>query len=118
MSENHKEFVTLFYETAYVQHDLEEAAKMMAESYVLNDPSEPTLIQGIEQWKQMQIMYLTAFPDHRLEISHQIAENDFVLTHWFVTGTHITTWIRVRGSRHSIQQRLQGRVSSKASLLK
>jgi steroid delta-isomerase-like uncharacterized protein len=89
MSANNKELVRRFFETAFVQHNLEEAAKMMAASYVLNDPSEPTLVQGIDQWKQMQSMYLSAFPDHHLTISHQLAEDDLVLTHWSVTGTQV-----------------------------
>lgn len=100
---SNKEFVRKFYETAFVLHDLNEAAKMMAQSYVLNDPSEPTLVQGIEQWKEMQRMYLSAFPDYRLTISHQIAENDFVLTHWSVTGTQVNDLPGVPATKKPIE---------------
>jgi hypothetical protein len=33
-------------------------------------------------------MYVTAFPDLHLEIEQQLADGDFVVTRWIVTGTH------------------------------
>jgi steroid delta-isomerase-like uncharacterized protein len=103
MNDNNKDFVRRFYETAYIQHDLDQAAEMLAPSYVLSDPSEPTLVQGIEQWKEMQRMYLSAFPDHRLSILHQIAEGDFVLTHWSISGTHFGDLPGVPATQKPIQ---------------
>ena len=81
-----KELVRRFYETAFGQHNLDGAAQLLAPEYVLKDPAEPSLVQGAGQWKEMQKMYLNAFPNYKFIISHQIAENDFVLTHWLVTG--------------------------------
>ena len=46
-----------------------------------------TTIEGVEAYKQFNLMSFTAFPDLRFTIEDQIAEGDKVVTRWLVSGT-------------------------------
>jgi predicted ester cyclase len=39
-------------------------------------------------WVASAAMFQAAFPDRRLEVLHQVAEGDLVITHQRTTGTH------------------------------
>jgi steroid delta-isomerase-like uncharacterized protein len=47
-----------------------------------------TTIEGVEAYKQFNLMSFTAFPDLRFTIEDQIAEGDKVVSRWLVSGTH------------------------------
>ena len=49
---------------------------------------EPEDIQGPEEARQFLGMYLSAFPDMRVSVEDEIAEDDKVVTRWTIRGTH------------------------------
>jgi predicted ester cyclase len=60
------------------------------EEIMVSDLLEPT--------RQVTHMVLTAFPDYRLTIEEQIAEEDKVATVWTGSGTHQGEWESPAGS--------------------
>jgi len=60
------------------------------EEIMVSDLLEPT--------RQVTHMVLTAFPDYRLTIEEQIAEEDKVATVWSGSGTHQGEWDSPAGS--------------------
>jgi predicted ester cyclase len=60
------------------------------EEIMVSDLLEPT--------RQVTHMVLTAFPDYRLTIEEQIAEEDKVATVWSGSGTHQGEWESPAGS--------------------
>lgn len=84
--------------------------------YKLHFPgiSEPL---NFEDSKKQQTEYNTAFPDTKITIERQIAENDFVLTHVTYDGTHkgVLQGVqpsnkRVKVSGMSLQQIKNGKI--------
>jgi steroid delta-isomerase-like uncharacterized protein len=71
------------------QKRLEAVDAVMTTDFVLYDPTLPSPVQGIEQYKQFVRSYLNAFPDFHLTIEHQLSDGDTVVTRWTATGTHL-----------------------------
>jgi len=44
--------------------------------------------KGPDSVKRLNKMYQQGFPDQQVEIKHQIAEGDIVVTHWTTRGTN------------------------------
>jgi steroid delta-isomerase-like uncharacterized protein len=44
--------------------------------------------RGIEAFKGVILGFRSAFPDIQLTVHHEIAEDDLVVHHWTMTGTH------------------------------
>jgi predicted ester cyclase len=59
------------------------------EDGILEEIMVPDLL---EPTRQVTVMLLTAFPDYRLTIEDQIAEEDKVATVWTGRGTHHGEW--------------------------
>ena len=43
---------------------------------------------GVEGLKAAILAYRTAFPDTKMTILHMVAEGEYVVDHWRMTGTH------------------------------
>ncbi len=79
MSEDNKALVSRYFQEF---HDGREHA-------ILEEIMTPDLLEGTRHVTQM---LLTAFPDYRLTIEEQIAEEDKVATVWTGSGTHEGRW--------------------------
>ena len=60
--------------------------ELIAPSYVNYDFPAPT--QGVEGFKMVIGMFRAAFPDMRVILEEELAEDDKVITHGYFTGTH------------------------------
>jgi steroid delta-isomerase-like uncharacterized protein len=67
---------------------LEAADEIVTPDYIGHDPASPEPIMGPEGLKRNAEGYRTAFPDVRLSIEEEIAEDDRVVTRWTARGTH------------------------------
>lgn len=85
--EENKQLVRTFFERAFMEHDLDRAAELLATNYSLHDPMRPDFPGGIEAFKRAQHMYEDAIENHQLKVDEQVAEGDRVVTRWTVTGT-------------------------------
>ena len=86
MSEENKEVVRRFYEEV-TAGDTSAFDKYCASDVVLHQAGEAD-IQGLDGFKELVRMYLSAFPDATTEIHDQAAEGDKVWTRFSHTGTH------------------------------
>ena len=55
--ETNKELVRRFFDRAFVAHDLEAAAELIARDYSLHDPTRPDFEGGPEAFKRAQRAY-------------------------------------------------------------
>jgi steroid delta-isomerase-like uncharacterized protein len=69
-------------------HDLDNYAKLLDEKYVAESDTIPAPVQGRAGAREFMKVYVTAFPDLRLDTEQMLASEDFVVTRWRATGTH------------------------------
>jgi steroid delta-isomerase-like uncharacterized protein len=81
-----KELRRTHFETAYVHHDLDAAAKFISDDYRLHGPFRTSSQKGPGAFKEAQGDYLRAMRDHSATIDDQFAEGDKVVTRWTATG--------------------------------
>jgi steroid delta-isomerase-like uncharacterized protein len=62
--------------------------ELIARNYVGHDPANPEPLRGPEDVKTFISTYRTAFPDLRVTIEDQLAQEDLVATRWTSNGTH------------------------------
>jgi steroid delta-isomerase-like uncharacterized protein len=86
-TEENRNLVRRFYETAFIDWKLDEARTFLAPDYMLHDPTIPDFEGGPEAWQILQESYHEAFPDHLLIIEDQVAEENKVVTRWIACGT-------------------------------
>jgi len=68
-------------------HDLSQASQYQAPGYTFEGPGLPGAVGSDAQAAYMQ-GFFDAFPDLHFELTHKIAQGDFVVTNWVGTGTH------------------------------
>jgi len=83
---DNKELVRSCFEKACNQHDVDGAAELISENYVLHEPTQPDFSGGREAFKKMCSAYLEAMPDCSCTIDDQVAEGDRVATRWTLKG--------------------------------
>ena len=67
--------------------DLSRASQHQAPGYTFEAPGLPGPVGPDEEAAYLQ-GFLDAFPDLHFELTHKIAQGDFVVTNWVGTGTH------------------------------
>lgn len=70
--------------------------ELVAEEYVLHEPTLPEPVRGRDGLKQFNRMFRAAFPVLNAEEDIIIAEDDLVAHRWTLTGTH-------EGALHGIE---------------
>ena len=70
------------------QGDIDVADEIFAPDYIGHNPTDPQDVRGPEGAKELASIYRSAFPDVRLSIEEQVAEEDRVVTRWIASGTH------------------------------
>ena len=86
MSEQNKAIDRRFYELL-LTGDLSVADEIVALNYVNNNPA-PGETPGREGVKGFATLFSKAFPDLRVNLEDQIAEEDLVVSRFIMTGTH------------------------------
>jgi steroid delta-isomerase-like uncharacterized protein len=86
--ERNKNLVRRWLVEVFTRADLAEADELFTLNYALHDPSFPHNVHGPEGIKRYVAAYRTAFPDLRVTVEDQLAEEDKVVTRWSVRGTH------------------------------
>jgi steroid delta-isomerase-like uncharacterized protein len=76
------------FEEVWNQKNLKVVDELMAADYVHHDPSSPTVVSGIDGYKQFVIQYLNAFPDLHFTIEDHVTENETTASRWTASGTH------------------------------
>ena len=85
-TEDNKAVIRRGIEEIWNQKNVAILDEIAAPDYISHSPAITT--RGLEQYKQLLMMYFTAFPDLNLTIEDQIAEGDKVVTRVTARGTH------------------------------
>jgi steroid delta-isomerase-like uncharacterized protein len=85
-TEDNKAVIRRGIEEVWNQKNLAIVDEIAAPDYVSHSPAMTT--HGLEQYKQLIMMYFAAFPDLHLTIEDEIAEGDKVVTRVTARGTH------------------------------
>jgi steroid delta-isomerase-like uncharacterized protein len=88
VSEKNKALVRRWLDEVFTRGDLDEADDLFTSNYALHDPSFPHDVHGPEGIKRYVTAYRAAFPDLKVTVEDQLAEEDKVVTRWTVRGTH------------------------------
>jgi len=74
---------------AWNAHDVEAFLKRLDQKTVWESDAFPAPFSGHEGARQFFKLYLTAFPDLRLDIEQLLAADSYVIVRWRCTGTHL-----------------------------
>ena len=88
MATDIKELSRRILEEVWNQQNLDAVDEMIAPTFVQHDPQSPSVLSGVEGYKQFVRYYLTAFPDCNFTVEDQISQGQIVMTRWTVTSTH------------------------------
>ncbi len=88
VSEKNKALVRRWLDEVFTRGDLDEADELFTSNYALHDPSFPHDVHGPRGIKRYVTAYRAAFPDLRVTVEDQLAEEDKVVTRWTLRGTH------------------------------
>jgi steroid delta-isomerase-like uncharacterized protein len=72
----------------WTEHRVEAVPEYVHENCVFYDPTEPRPIRGREAFARHLREAFAAFPDLRAELHEVLAEDDIVMTHYTLVGTH------------------------------
>ncbi len=76
------------YFEAFADKDLAWIDDHIAPDFVRHDPGLPFEVRGPEGVRELNSVFLTAFPDLRLDVEDVIGEGDKVLVRLTIRGTH------------------------------
>ena len=85
--EENKAIVRRVFEEVWNQEKMDVVDEIFDTKIILHEPLGGD-VHGIEGYKQLVSMYLTAFAGGQFTIEEQIAEGDKVVTRFTATGTH------------------------------
>jgi steroid delta-isomerase-like uncharacterized protein len=68
--------------------DVSTADEAFARDCVVHITGIAEPVRGVEAWKQVVAVFLTAFPDLHFTLDDQIVDGDRVATRWHARGTH------------------------------
>jgi len=83
---DNKELVRSCFDKAINDHDMDGAAELITEDYMLHDPMEPNFRGGREAFKEMCGGFFDAVRDFSCDIEDQVGEGDRVATRWTCSG--------------------------------
>jgi predicted ester cyclase len=115
-TEENKAIVRRLYEEAITQKKPEVLDEIMAPD-IVDHASFPDLGPGLEGFKGVFALVLSAFPDYQSTVEEQIAEGDKVVTRYTFSGTHqgefmgiAPTGNRVRVTGIDIDRVVEGKI--------
>jgi steroid delta-isomerase-like uncharacterized protein len=88
MSDRNKAIERRLLDEVFNQGNLDLIDELVASDFVGHGTAAEGGDQGRDAYKQFVIQMRTAFPDLRITIEDQIAEDDKVVTRWRARGTH------------------------------
>src|SRR6185437_15561818 len=86
----------------YIRRNLKDAQAMLAETYVLHDPSLPEFRGGPAGWRAAQERYQGSISDYRLTVLTQFAQEHEVVTRWKAEGVHTGALLGIPATRRLI----------------
>lgn len=87
-AESNKALARRLMEEAFNAGNMNVVDELVAAGYVNHDAAAPETTVGPEAAKASVAGYRAAFPDLRITVEDQIADDDRVATRWSATGTH------------------------------
>jgi steroid delta-isomerase-like uncharacterized protein len=102
-SDRHKALVRRWLEEVFSRGDLDAADGLFSSTYALHDPSFPRDVHGPEGIKRYVLVYRGAFPDLKVTVEDQLAEEDKVVTRWTARGTHSGEFLGLAPTRQEIE---------------
>ena len=103
MSDDIKSIPQRLIEEVYNQGRLDAVYELVAGEYVGHDPSLPEDIAGATAERELAAAYRAAFPDLKITIEEQLAEDDRVVTRWTARGTHTGDLWRIPGTGKEVR---------------
>ena len=79
--------VRQFYDRAWNAEDLTAYDDLVTDDFV-DHQAMPGLPPGREGFRQLAVLFQTAFPDLKVQVEDVVAEGDLVAARWISTGTH------------------------------
>ena len=78
-------------------HDLDAMSRWLAEDLKVEVATGAKCPMSKEQFVAYNANYINAFPDVHFEITLTISDGDFVVLHWYASGTHTESLTTPKG---------------------
>jgi steroid delta-isomerase-like uncharacterized protein len=73
---------------AWNKHDAGRYAALLDETHLIESDTIPAPMAGREAAQRFKHIYVSAFPDLRIDNEQLLGSGDFVVARWTATGTH------------------------------
>ena len=83
--------------------DLDACASVFSPDYVGHLPGMPAPVHGPEEFKQLVVVYRTAFPDVHLTVEDVFGTGDRVVARWVSRGTHLGSMMGMAPTGRSME---------------
>jgi len=83
---DNKELVRTFVDRVAIHHDVDSAAELVSDDYMLHDPGHPDFRGGVDAFKEMMSECMGSSRDESFTVHDLIAEGDKVVSRWTVSG--------------------------------
>jgi steroid delta-isomerase-like uncharacterized protein len=94
-AQENKTLVRRFLQDVIERQDLRVADTVQSADYTLHMPGLPGPVRGLDAWKEIISSYFAAFPDMRVTLEDDLAEDDRVAIRYSWNGTHRGTFMGV-----------------------
>ena len=104
MPSDNQAIIRRFLEEVWNKKNIAVVDELIAPTFVMHDPMAPSLVKGIEGYKQFAHVFQTAFPDLEMRVVDIISEGESAAARWEVAGTHTGSLagIAATGKPHNI----------------
>jgi len=116
-AEDNEAVARRWFEEFFNERNLDVVDEIIAPDHTVHDPSHLNLAPGPEGQKELLDRYVTAFPDARIVIEEQIADENHIVTRYTFHGTHegylpeySPTGVEVSASGIQIDRISEGRI--------
>ncbi len=91
-TEENEALVRRFYEEVWGKGNLDVCDDVFAADYVRHDLRATAPAPGPEGQKRIAAGFRAAFPDLTFELDLLLADGEYVVARWTMSGTHLGTW--------------------------
>ena len=98
---DNKELVKYFYEVVVSQNLLHSLPQYLSDSCILRT-GEELIPLGVNGMRQHLMAVRATYPDYTMKVIRQYADRDYVVSEFFMEGTHEEDWIGIRPTHRKL----------------
>lgn len=93
INQKNMDLVKKLYAEVYSKEDISHLDQFFTNDLKMKDPAQPNFTGGLQQYKNIENQYKTAFPTKNMHIDQIYSSGDTVIVNWTCKGTNKGTFM-------------------------